>query len=109
MPNFVNKHGQPPHPPLPADHPLSVTKPPFRAKHRLLQRMGHEAIDTTRCQAPVASRIGYSRCTLPATHVIVENALRDGRIAAMSVCDVHHKALLVSQPADYAEIHPLTP
>lgn len=109
MPTFTNKHGQEPSPPLPADHPLSVAKRPFKAKHRLLQRMGHEAIDTTRCQAPLSSRAGYTRCTLPATHVIVENAPRDGRVCAMSVCDVHYKSLLVSQPADYAEIHPLTP
>jgi hypothetical protein len=126
MPSFKNSRGQEPSMALPDDAPLHPL--PSKGQHlangemrmvpvmseassRFMQRLGHEPIDVTRCQAPNPTRRGeyeYERCPEKAVCVMVENAPREnGLIAAMALCELHRDALLSSKGNDYATVTPL--
>lgn len=114
MSNFVNKHGQPPSPPLPADHPLTMAtihshKGPRIMPPMWMQRLGRDPIDTKTCQAPIFGAHNHmtgTRCQEPAAFVLVEDKPRkDGSIGAHSVCK-HHAGML--RP-EHGHLTPLTP
>lgn len=125
---YTNIHGQEPSPPLPpvvGERPLAprvtfidpMTKKEKTVtvkRHQLIvQRVGREPIDTTRCQAPTMlapNRHTRLRCTAPATCVIVENKPRPGgAIGGMALCARCYDMVLRTQGKDYAKMTPLAP
>jgi len=107
---FLNASGQEPSPPSedensPDPHAdLRVLRP--HMFNRYVEQIGLLPIDLVTCQAPVVISLlsnKRGRCDNKAICVAVENKPRaNGKIAAMSLCQIHKEIMLASHGAGYA-------